>query len=108
MTATGADVVFTRRDDSPEGSIITGSYYWLEVYKDGQWLEMELIESDVTRTWTAIAYPINENSSREFTVAWEWLYGTLSTGKYRIGKEINYDWGENSHTRYVYAEFEIN
>ncbi len=48
------------------------------------------------------------NDSCEWDVNWEWLYGVLAEGKYRIGKEITdfRDTGDYDSAIY-YAEFEI-
>ena len=48
------------------------------------------------------------NDSREFELNWEWLYGKLPAGTYRIGKEIM-DFRETGDydTEWYYTEFEI-
>ena len=52
---------------------------------------------------------IPENSKVEWQVNWAWLYGQLSPGKYRIGKNIMYFRGTGDYDQKMYyAEFEIN
>ena len=38
--------------------------------------------------YTDIAYIIPENDSSEIETDWEWLYGQLSPGTYRIRKSV--------------------
>lgn len=38
--------------------------------------------------WTSEAWIIPMNDSCEWEVNWEWLYGQIPAGKYRVGKEI--------------------
>ena len=39
--------------------------------------------------FAAIGYIPDENGKVKFTINWEWLYGTLPAGTYRIFKEVN-------------------
>ena len=38
--------------------------------------------------WTLEAWIIPKNDTTTWEVDWEWLYGKIPNGKYRIGKEI--------------------
>ena len=43
-----------------------------------------------------------------YGINWEWLYGTLPSGEYRIKKEIRVDKSEDDYSwRTVYWYFEI-
>ena len=51
---------------------------------------------------------IPKDNVTEWEIDWEWLYGTLPTGKYRLGKEIMDFRGPGDYdTQIIYAEFEI-
>lgn len=91
VTPTGCTVVFAQSGGDPAGELETGSYYELEQYKNGQWTAVKtLFPEDDPVQWTDEAWFIDSNDSVEFTENWEWLYGKLPAGKYRIGKEIMY------------------
>ena len=58
--------------------------------------------------WNDIAWIIPMNDTIELEVNWEWLYGKLPVGKYRIGKSIT-DFRESGDydTATYFVEFEI-
>ena len=58
--------------------------------------------------WEEIAWMIPMNDSCEWEVDWEWLYGAIPSGKYRIGKSImDFRQSGDFDTAVYYAEFEI-
>ena len=58
--------------------------------------------------WNAIAYLIPKDGTYEKEINWEWLYGKLPKGNYRIGKEImDFRESGNFDKRIFYAYFEI-
>ena len=103
ITANGATVVFSQSGGNPTGELNTGSYYRLE-YKNE---EMAFaVEGDVA--WTAEAYMIKKDGETEMDVNWEWLYGTLEPGTYRIVKEVMDFRGPGDYDEKEYsAEFTI-
>ena len=82
---------------------MTGSYYRLED-KNGEL--PYIVEGDVA--WTAEAYMIQKDDSVSMQVNWEWLYGTLEPGTYRIYKGVM-NWREagDSDSKEYFAEFTI-
>lgn len=83
VTANGATIIFSQSGGNPTGELTTGSYYRLE-YKNE---EMAFaVEGDIA--WTSEAYLIPKDGSMETEVNWQWLYGTLEPGNYRIVKEV--------------------
>ena len=110
VTPTGLTLVFTQSGGAPTGMLQTGSPYWLEVDEGGVWEAVpELpLEDGVERGWHSIAYLIPMNDSVEREVNWQYLYGELPAGTYRIGKEIM-DFRESGDydERDYYAEFTI-
>ncbi len=109
VTPTSLTMVFSHSGEQiEEESLVYGSEYTIEVYKDGKWEALPYLPSEYERAWTAIAYLIPQNGSSEQTVSWEMLYGTLETGRYRVVKEIMYTpRGGKQSTHLYYAEFEI-
>ena len=58
--------------------------------------------------WTAEAYIINKENTTDWEVNWEWLYGKLPEGNYRIGKEIMDFQGTGVYDIFnYYANFDI-
>ena len=88
VTPTGLTLVFNQAGGNPSGELGTGSRYWLESQKDDGWVPVEMLPTQHEIGWTDESYPIGMNDSTEAEVNWEWLYGRLPYGNYRIGKEI--------------------
>ena len=109
VSPTGLTLLFNQSGGNPSGDLQTGSLYWLEVLIENQWIPVEMLPSANDIGWTDEAYIINMNDITEWEVNWEWLYGELPIGSYRIGKEImNFrSTGGIYETFYYYADFEI-
>ena len=58
--------------------------------------------------WTMEAWLIPLNGEVSWDVDWNWLYGALPDGDYRIGKDVM-DWRApgDSDNQMVYAEFSL-
>ena len=109
LTSTGATIKCEQSGGEATGELETGSWYIVERWTqlDG-WKEVETVIAKQQVGWTSEAYMILEDSTSEWEVNWEWLYGKLPVGKYRIGKQIM-DWrapGDYDTVLY-YAEFEL-
>ncbi len=108
ITPTNATLKCTQSGGEPTGELQTGSWYILESWTlENGWNEMPYaIEGEIG--WTAEAWMIPFEDTCEWEIDWEWLYGVLPAGKYRIGKEIMDFRGSGDYDRQViYAEFEI-
>lgn len=104
---TGLTMEFVRNGGNPSGELQYGSMYWLEQLADGKWRSVEYAEQEYNVAWTQEAYLIpGEGSTKE--VDWEWLYGELPPGQYRLLKEVMdfRETGDYDSYRYC-AEFEI-
>ncbi len=88
ITPTGATIKCTQSGGEPAGELHTGSWYILENWtQEHGWKEMPyVIEGEIG--WNDIAWIIPLEDTIELEINWEWLYGKLPAGKYRIGKEI--------------------
>ena len=84
VTDTGLTIRFECADVN-EGELQTGAWYEIEKYENGEWYKINAI-AEVN--WNEVAYLIKENGETEFAVDWEWLYGKLYPGRYRINKEV--------------------
>lgn len=106
---TGCSLTFTQSGgEEITGTLEYGSYFSVEREEDGAWSRVPYIPSDHARAWNDIAYPIPMDSSESVELEWDWLYGELPAGHYRIVKSIM-DFREpgNFDNRDYYAEFEI-
>ncbi len=106
VTDTGLTLVFTQSGDRPTGELQTGEWYTLDKFTDGEWIVLDTEPLDYA--WNAIAYMIKENDVTKLDVNWEWLYGRLLAGKYRINKEImNFRQAGDYDEKIYSAEFEV-
>ncbi|MBE5940601.1 MAG: hypothetical protein E7266_09435 [Lachnospiraceae bacterium] len=94
VSSTGATVIIT---DSNKEPYIYGEWYSIEKEKDGKWYEVKTIINNYG--FKDIGYIPNANGKIELTVDWEWLYGKLSPGTYRLLKKVN--------SQYISVEFSI-
>lgn len=108
ITPSGATIKCTQNGGEATGELQTGSWYILESWtQENGWKEaVYLIQSEVS--WTQEDWIIPNDSTSEWKVDWEWLYGKLPEGKYRIGKEImDFRATGDYDISIYYAEFEI-
>lgn len=108
ITPTGITIKCTQSGGNPTGELQTGSWYILETWtREYGWKQMPyIIEGEIG--WNDIAWMIPMEDSVEWEVNWEWLYGAIPSGKYRIGKSITDFRGSGDFDNAIYyAEFEI-
>lgn len=109
ISPTGATLVFNQYDvDAATGDLQYGNDFAVEVLKDGKW-ESAPIVVDVNYAFDAVAYVMKKGESSEQELNWEWLYGELAPGEYRIKKKIS-DFRETGDydTYTAYAHFFLN
>lgn len=86
---------------------IYGDPYYIEYEKDGIWYEIVPIND---MNFNMIAYILEPKESKEINVDWEYHYGKLIPGEYRIIKGVFLESDipiEPSDYVYIGAEFEI-
>lgn len=106
ISSEGLTMECTQSGGNPSGELQTGSYYVVEKKTDGGWEELSYLPENVG--WTSEAWMIPKNDTVAWEVDWEWLYGELPAGDYRIGKEIMDFRGPGDYDKQmVYAEFGI-
>ncbi|OLS03218.1 immunoglobulin-like domain-containing protein [Tissierella creatinophila] len=87
--------------------VIYGESFILEKKIDGIWYEYPIV-IDGEYGFKDIGYELPPGEEREFKVDWQWLYGELEPGEYRIIKDIsNLEDSGDYKTYYLAAEFEI-
>ena len=101
--------IICEQNGSVEAELLSGSFYAIQKFVEDSWVDVEYLPHEYDIVWTAEGWMIPENSKVEWQVNWAWLYGQLSPGKYRIGKNIMYFRGTGDYDQKMYyAEFEIN
>jgi hypothetical protein len=101
LSPSGATLVFTN-DSNVE--LDTGTYFLLEKFDGHKWTEMNTIIENYAWPDVGIILPPGQDTER--VEKWEWLYGKLSPGIYRINKD--YDYQSDGYDNYpISAEFEI-
>lgn len=101
LTKSGATIVIT---DVSSRDNIYGEEYRIDKLVDGEWIQLDVI-FEGNYAWTSIGYTVGEDNKLELDVNWEWLYGKLEPGEYRVVKDTS-ESGEGT-THYITAEFEI-
>ncbi len=106
VTPTGLTLVCTQKGGNPTGELTCGTDYHLIVLKDGVWKDVPTVIEEYV--WDSLAYPISKGQDREFEISWEWLYGKLPAGTYRLTKGFM-DFRETGDydTAVYWVEFEI-
>jgi len=102
----GLTIECTQSGGNPSDELQTGSYYIVEKKTEGGWEAVPYLLDNVG--WTEEAWMIPMKGTVSWNIDWEWLYGELPGGDYRIGKEIM-DFRETGDydTQMYYVEFGI-
>ncbi|MDE5888901.1 MAG: hypothetical protein K2H20_02660, partial [Bacilli bacterium] len=101
LTNTGATFVLKNKS---KNSITYGEPYWIEKEENGKWYVLETINDLV---FNLPAYELKTNKSKELKIDFEYGYGKLASGKYRLVKKVTIDTKDNSEDLYVAAEFVV-
>lgn len=83
ITATGGTVIL-KNDSNKE--YVYGSQFSLEKNINGDWYQVPIVEENYG--FTDIGYQLSISKVEEWEMDWEWLYGKLETGEYRMVKGI--------------------
>lgn len=108
VTPSGLTLVCYQSGGENVSELNTGSYFVVERLGDDGWVEVEHIPSEYEISWDLVARIIERESTTTWDINWEFLYGELPTGEYRIGKEITNFRGPGDYDKEtLYAGFEI-
>jgi len=103
-SSTGLTVFFRNKSSS---QCIYGEYFLLEMKINGNWFQVPTV-IDSNYGFNDIGYQLASGDDGEWAVDWDWLYGSLDTGEYRIVKDILDFRGSGEYdTYYLGAEFAI-
>ncbi|WP_261176872.1 immunoglobulin-like domain-containing protein [Anaerobacillus sp. CMMVII] len=105
VSSTGLTVTLENNSDK---HCIYGEHFQLEKRIKGQWYQVP-VALDGNYGFNDIGYELASSDVREWAVDWEWLYGSLDKGEYRMVKDIldfrntgNYD------KHYLTVEFTVD
>ena len=103
-SSTGMTVVLENKTDK---KITYGTPYTLEKSSDGNWFEvLDILNGNYA--FIDIGYNLDPSSTNEWEVDWQWLYGKLDKGEYRLVKDVSDFRQAGDFDRYYLAvEFEI-
>lgn len=105
VTESGLTLVCTQSGGELTGELQTGSDYKLIVLKEA-WEDVPTIIEYYG--WDMIAYGVAKDDVTEFEYNWEWLYGKLPAGTYRMVKGFTEYRESGDYDNFVYwTEFEI-
>ena len=86
VTPSGLTVYFRQYDKRDTEELTYGEGYQLERFNGTDWEEVpQIIDNGA---FNDIGYILPSEGESEIEINWEWLYGMLSPGKYRITKTI--------------------
>lgn len=84
VSNSGATIIIKDTNKTP---YVYGSWYKLEKLVDGKWYDVPTIIEDYG--FDEMAYLVNEDNEVKFVINWDWLYGKLSSGSYRLLKQVS-------------------
>ena len=102
LTKTGATVVIT---DVSGKKNVYGEEYRIDKLQNGKWKELEVIVEG-NYGWNLIGYYVDEDNTLELEHNWEWLYGELEIGEYRLVKNTSESGDSTNH--YFSVQFTID
>lgn len=107
VTNKGATIVFKCHQADVSGTLQTGEAFWIEKLDGVKWIAVDTLPC-IDYAFYQVAYNIYNNGETELETNWEWLYGKLEAGQYRISKEVD-DFRKTADfdEQIYYAYFEI-
>ncbi|WFA08772.1 immunoglobulin-like domain-containing protein [Tissierella sp. Yu-01] len=84
VSPTGLTVIFKNNSNA---QCIYGEYFLLEKKINENWYQVP-IAIDGNYGFNDIGYELTFGENEEWIVDWDWIYGSLDTGEYRIVKDI--------------------
>ncbi len=84
---TGLTLKIEQFGGNPSGSLEFGAAYTLETTVDDEWQPVETISGEPL-VWNMLGYSIKMNDVTEMKIDWQYGYGELKPGFYRLKKEI--------------------
>ena len=94
-------------ENKSNNEAIYGDYFLLEEKIDGQWYQVP-VTFDGNYGFNDIGYGLGNGEIKDHELDWEWLYGSLDQGQYRIIKDLlDFRKAGDFDVYYLGAEFQI-
>lgn len=104
---TNKEITLNLTNKSEINNLLYGEHFMLERKIEDKWYEVPIILKE-DYAFKEIGYELKPGESGELIIDWEWLYGSLEPGDYRILKDvIIYEKIENQTQHTLAAEFSI-
>lgn len=104
---TNKEITLNLSNKSDSNNLLYGEHFMLEKKIEDKWYEVPIILKE-DYAFKEIGYELKPGESVELKVDWEWLYGSLEPGDYRILKDvIIYEKIENQTQHTLATEFSI-
>ena len=88
VTPVGMTLVISQSGGEVSGQLEYGEAFALETLADGAWEAVPYAVPGDSVAWQAIAYLLPPDKESEMEISWEYLYGSLPAGNYRLSKEF--------------------
>ena len=85
-----------------QGELQTGEWFALSHMVEDEWVPCET-NPLIDYAFPMVAYSIRKNDITEFEIEWEWLYGELSPGYYRLDKKVMDFRGSGDFEEQIYS-----
>lgn len=104
LTKTGATVIIT--DISGDDNTY-GEFFRIDKKENNKWKKVDVVVKG-NYGFHMVGYEVNEDNILEMKIDWNWLYGELDAGEYRLVKSASVS-KNNSYLgeKYIYVEFSI-
>ena len=83
----GANLIIRREDDDDGAEVIYGETYIIQRQVDGEWQDAETVPDNYGFPMVGYNVPGGEKASIYYN--WEWLYGVLEPGEYRMVWDVS-------------------
>ena len=87
VTSTGLTLKIEQYGGNPSGSLEYGAAFFLESMVNEEWQPVETVTGEPL-AWNALGYMVKMNDITKMDINWEYGYGKLNPGSYRLKKEI--------------------
>lgn len=88
VTPTGCTAIFSRSGGSFKGYLNAGGNCFLERCENEEWSTVEALPLDCGMTFSVETKLITEEEPARFDHNWQWFYGELDPGEYRIAMNV--------------------
>lgn len=105
VSSTGLTLTLQRYGGEREEELVTGDDYWLQVKTLTGWKDLETLDGEIP-PYFLVAYPMDEGDEKTWNENWEYSFGKLSPGIYRISKSSS-TWDSSKHSEEEIEELNL-